>query len=304
MAKNEIAESEVVEMEVELQVYDKVSADVDAAMEWCDKIVLCYDTPKDVAESKSWIFRNLRKLNAHIDHAHKEGKAEALKFTQAMDTKKNELREKVAEQIEKKYAPIKVIEDAEAKAKADEEAKIKAEEERIEAERLAEFEAAQKKLAEEQAELAVKQAEFERKERETRITEEAKKQVLTDAYRAAKQAGEDAENRRIADVQRAKNEAVETARIEAEVVFQKQAEEERLVMEEQRIAREKKAAEEMAETERINDEKHRSDVHRAIYVAMNTELHFNEQAENAVRPAQLITQALIDGKIPHTSIQY
>ena len=74
---NEIVESEVLDMEVELQVYEKVTASVDAAMERCANIILCYDTKKDVESSRSWIFQNLNKLNPRINQAHKLGKAEA-----------------------------------------------------------------------------------------------------------------------------------------------------------------------------------------------------------------------------------
>ena len=46
-------------------------------MERCANTVLCYDTPEDIKESKSFIYQ-LRQLKAPINQAHKEGKAEAL----------------------------------------------------------------------------------------------------------------------------------------------------------------------------------------------------------------------------------
>lgn len=311
-----VTEVEIVEMDVELEVYDKVSADVDAAMERCDKIVLKYDTPQDIKDAKSWIYQNLRKLNALIDHAHKDGKAQALKFTRGMDTKKNELRGKVAEQIDKHYAPIRAIEDAAKKlAEEIEEREMQAEiceQEAKQAEedkRQAEFTAAQEKLAKEAADLQAKQAGFDREKREARIAEEAKKQ----AEEKLKDALVDAEFRRLGDIRREKEAAeaaVQRARDEAAAEAH---EKERLIMEQQqadrietaRIADDKlkrKEEAEFAETRRINDKKHRSDVHKAIYIAINMAIHLAEQDHEV--PAVRLTQALIDGNIPHVKIKY
>lgn len=291
MEAKEITESEVVEMEVELQVYDKVSADVDAAMERCANIILCYDTAADITLSKSWIFQNLNKLNPIIKQAGKLGKAEALNFTRAMTAKEKELLGKVAKQIEIHSAPIKLIEDAEAKKVADEEAKIKAEEERMEIQRRAEHDGALLKLAAEQETLRIKQEAFDRKERDARIAEEATKK----AYENAQYDATVAENHRIADVQRAKDEAADEAQ-----------EKERAVMEEQRIAREKKEADRIADVRRSKDKKHRSTVHRAIYkslisVVVNGQWDKGKLGEHL---AKNVTQALIDQKIPHVVIQY
>ena len=85
-------------------------------------------------------------------------------------------------------------------------------------------------------------------------------------------------------------------------------EKERLVMEGQRMDTEFKRQYEMAETERINDEKHRKQVHNNIWAGfkglqimktLNTLEH-----RSASKFGQELTQALIDGKIPHTKIEY
>ena len=90
---------------------------------------------------------------------------------------------------------------------------------------------------------------------------------------------------------------------ESEVLDLEEAQEkERLIMEAQRADRQAELELESQEQERINDEKHRSEVHRAIYIAINTAIHFAEQGN--VRVATRLTQELIDGKIPHVTIQY
>jgi len=288
-----IAESEVVEMEVELQVYDKVSAAVDAAMERCANIVLCYDTPKDITESKSWIFQNLNKLNPLIKQAGKLGKAEALKFTRAMYGKEKDLLQKVAKQIEEKYAPIKLIEDASAKKKAEEEAKIKAEEERMEAERQAELEAREEAVRIEREKLEKEKEEIARVEREKAIAEEAKKkaeetskQAAIDALVSFEEAKVAAENRRIADVQREKDKAAaEAAALSAHLASLE--------------AKEKKLAEEteFRETERINNEAHRKDVNNKIL-----ETILGKCVSEA--SAKALICDMINGKVPNVTVNY
>lgn len=290
---NEIIESELIEIEVELQVFDKVSLAVEAAKEECAKIVLKYDTPKDIKDAKSFIY-DIRLLKAPITQAHKMAKAQLLVDGRAMDAKKNMLIGALEEMIEEKYAPIKLIEDAEKKDAEEIEAWAMQGEICEQEAKQAEHDAAQKKLAEVQAELAAKQAEFDRKERDARIAEEATKKAEYDAEiarirteRMAEQSRADAAVAAKYDVQRVKDKAAAEAQ-----------EKERAVMEEQRIAREKKAEEEMAETERINDEAHRSKVHRAIWRTFHEGTCLNDSQSRAV------TQALIDGRIPNVTINY
>lgn len=312
MEANEPVEVEVMDMEVELQIFDAVSASVDAAMERCANIVLCYDTPKDVKSSRSWIYQNLNKLNPPIKKAGELGKAEALKFTRAMTAKEKELLGKVAKQIEDKYAPIKLIEETEALKKADEEAKKKAEEERIEAERLAEIEAAQKKLAEDQEELHLKQLEFNRKERDKIIAEDAAREAEQAARQAvvraentknaveekARQDAIAAENAKIVAVQRVKDEAEAAAQERIAIAMEEQVAEkiETARIEDDKLKRKEEA--EMAEADRINDEKHRSRIHKAIYLHILDTWHVGKVLATA------ITQSLIDENFPHTKIIY
>lgn len=337
---NEITESEVLEREVELEVFDSVRVAVGAAKERCANIILKYDTPKDIKDAKSFIY-DIRLLKAPINEVHKIQCAQMIRDKKACDSLRNKLIGALDEMIEEKYAPIKLIEDAEAKKKADEEAKIQAEEERIEAERLAEIEAQEAELAQKQIELAAeavclkaKQDELDRKEREARIAEEIERRVRRDAEEALRvaeshridaeeQAAEklrqaviDAERDRVAaegkarmdaanaenarkqaivDADNAKAAAVQKAKDEAATEAQ---EKEQAVIEKQRLDRAYALELESQEQERKDDEKHRSQIHRAIYT------FYLENTSLGKEICTKLTQALIDGKIPHVKIEY
>lgn len=291
METKEITESEVMEMEVELEVFDEVTAAVEAAKKKCADIILKYDTPQDIKEAKSFIY-DIRRLKAPITQAHKMAKAQLLVDGRAMDAKKNMLIGTLEDMIEEKYAPIKIIEDAE-KAKKDEEDRIAREqEEAMEAERLAEIEARERAAAEKEAELKAKQEEIERKEREARIVDEAKKRAVIEADNKLFQAEEKAkaelriaENRRLADVQRAKDEAKAERQAE-QIEAERQAEHQRQIKEEREIA----------ETQRINDQTHQGKIHREIYKYLCDLLPEKE--------ARSLTTLLIEKQVPHTRIQY
>ena len=174
-----------------------------------------------------------------------------------------------------------------------------------------------KKLAEEQEELATKQADFDRKERDkviaenaAREAEESAKEAVERAERAralaetrAKQDAINTENARkqaIVDADNAKAAAVQKVREESAINAQVK---ERAIMEDQRIAREKKDAEDMAETDWINDEKHRSQIHRAIYLYLLCTDEGDKDGLDADQ-AKGVTQSLIDGNVPNVKIQY
>ncbi|KKN77663.1 hypothetical protein LCGC14_0357880 [marine sediment metagenome] len=293
---------EIMDTEVELQVFDEVSLAVEAAKKKCADIVLKYDTPKDIKDAKSFIY-DIRLLKAPITQAHKMAKAQLIVDGRAMDAKKNMLIGALESMIEEKYAPIQLIEDAEAKKKA--------EEERMEAERQAEFDAEQAKFEAGKAELAAKQAEFEQKERDARIAEEAEKkaaedvrqaivdaefakiaaetkarQDATNAENARKQAIVDAENAKAVAVQKAKDEAAaEATEREQELAQERRAEEARIA--------EEQAAEEL----RTADVEHRRTVHREI-LAIFTGMGMGEDF------AKTLITAISKNHIPHTKIEY
>ena len=107
-----------------------------------------------------------------------------------------------------------------------------------------------------------------------------------ESERKAKQALEDAENRRLADVQREKDKAA----AEAAALSQHLKD---LEYKEKRLAEEAEAKEQA----RAADEKHRSKIHKAIYLAVLGKCQSD-------RAAEALVHELIDGKIPHTRIEY
>ena len=309
MKTAETAEIEVLDLETELQVFDPVAAQIAEVKEKNANLVFDYEDKQGNKEARSWI-AYLRKLKAPVNEVRKMQKAEAKKLVDACDTRARDLLGHIEEMIEVHHKPIWEIQQREDKIEAERLLKIQQEKEAEEAARQAELEAKQAELDAKEAELHAKQEELERKERERQIAETAKKEeaarrekfsanLLAQAAERreaaevkAAQAAVDAENRRIADIQREKDRAT------AEAV-----EKERLIMEEKRIALEKKEQEEFEETQRINDEKHRSNVHRDIYKSVLL-IHVPGVEAMTKDLATATTKALIDGKIPHTQIIY
>lgn len=311
METNQAVEVEIVDMPMELSVFDPLKVKIQEAKEKNALLAFDYKDKQGNKDARSWVAQ-LRTLKAPVSELHKTGKAEALKYCNEWDKAKNDIITGIEEMIEYHDKPLREIKDAEAKKKADEEAKIKAEEERVEAERLAEIEAREKEFAQKQIELAAeavclkaKQDELERKERETRIAEDAKKKAAIEAdnklfqaeekakqdainaENARKQAVIEAENAKAAAVQKAKDEATaQASAIEAQLTQDRRAEEARV------------AEEQAAEQLRQADTDHRSDVHRDIYLYLLAPCGIDKQS------AEAIVHTLIDGKIPHVSIQY
>jgi len=290
-------EVEVIDLQTELQVFDPIHAKIEEMKEKNASIVFDYEDKQGNKDARSHIAR-LRKLKKPVTEIHKMAKAEALRFTKALDGKKKQLIGAVDDMIKVHHEPIWEIEQRELAIQAEKELEAKRQEEEAEAARLAEIEAKEKELAEKESELAAKQRRIDQHEHEREIAENAARKAEAEA----KQAGIDAENRRVADVQRAKDEAAaEAARVK------------RLAEEEQRVKDEEVLAakhaelarieqEKAAEEARISDEKHRSKIHRAIYKALRVQLEWQAASEKG--PSQVVTQALIDNKIPHVTINY
>jgi hypothetical protein len=247
--KEEVMEVEVIDLQAELAVFDPVANAVADAKERCANIVLSYDTQDEIKEAKSFIYQ-IRKLKAPINEVHRLAKAEALKFTKALDNKKRELIGAVDEMIEEKYAPIKEIEDAETLRLAEEALAKQQAEEAAERERLAEIEAKERELAGREAKIEAEKQKLRQAEREKEIAENAARQAEANA----KQALADAENRRLADVQRERDRAVAEA-----AEKEKMAESIRKADEAARLELE---AQEQA---RITDKAHRLKIHTEIF---------------------------------------
>lgn len=308
----------VLDMDVELQVYDKVSAAVEQAKIRCANIVLSYDTPQDIKEAKSFIYQNLRKLKTSITEVHKIQCAQLIKDKKACDAVKKKLHGVVEEMIEEKYAPIRKIEEAETIRLAEEKLKKEQEEAAIEQARLdkiKEAEAAvaarERELAEAEAKVKAEKEKLEREARERQIAEDAKKQAAEDAKQAvidaenAKKAAEErvkqeavnAENARkqaVVDADNAKAAAVQKAKDEAAA---EAAEKERLAAETAEKDRMYQLELESQEQERIADKEHRRKIHRdilGILTGMGMEEGF----------AKAVIIAISQGGINHVTINY
>jgi hypothetical protein len=279
----ETTEVEVIDLQTELQIFDPIAAQIEEMKEKNANLVFDYEDKDGNKNARSHI-ATLRKLKKPITETHRLAKAEAKKFCDALDGKKRELIGIVEDMIEVHHKPIWEIEQREIAKKAEEELRIQQEKEAEEAARLAEIEAREKAAAEKEAELKRQQEEIERKEREAQLVAEAEER----AKEKAKQDLIDAENRRIAEVQAEKNRAA------AEIAAKEKA-----------IAEEKRADEaarlelEAQEQERQANIEHRKQIHKDIYQGFCA-LKDVYDTQTAVA----ITKAVIDGKIPHVTIQY
>lgn len=303
-------EVEVIDLQAELQVFDPVAFAIEEAKKKNADLVFDYEDKDGNKAARSHI-AELRRLKAPINEVHKVAKAEALKFTKALDSKKKELIGAVEDMIKVHHEPIWEIEQRELAIQAEKELEAKRKEEEAEIARLAEIEKRELELAEREAQVQAEKDKLGREARERQVAEDAKKQAREDARQAVidaenakiaaeervkqdainaenarKQALVDAENAKAAAVQRAKDEAAaEAAALSAHVAD--------LEVKETALAEEAEAAEQL----RIADTEHRSKIHRAIYSAL-----IDMQCDKAA--ATWFTQLLIDEKIPHTHIQY
>jgi len=317
MSETETVEVEVVDLQQELAVFDPVTEAVEQAKSRCANIVLSYDTPDEIKEAKSFIYR-IRKLKAPVSEVHRLAKAEAKKFVDALDGKKRELMGAIQEMIDEKEAPIKELEEKETLRLAEVQLKKEQEEEAIEQARLAEIEKQRRELAEREAKVKAEEEKIAREARERQIAEDAKKQAAIDAEAALaesvrqRQAAEDkakqdainAENRRRADVQREKDKA---AADEANLRRRMQDDQDEKdiaarLREEQDLIYQ--AELESQEQERIADKAHRSKIHREIYAWLQRQYSLDMTKELRDSIAKVTTQALIDGMIPHVTINY
>lgn len=276
-----ITEVEIVDMPMELTVFDPLDAQIAEAKEKNANLVFDYEDKKGNKEARSWV-AHLRKFKAPVSEMHKTGKAEALKYCKAWDDAKNKRIAAIEEMIEVHYAPIRAIEEREeAKRKAEEE-RIQREKEESEAKRQAEIEAREAAIREKEEQLRKERAEIERKEREARIAEEARQKAAAEA----KQALIDAENRRLADIEREK----EKARLELEA-------KERAIREQKEREETERKQQEAEEKARIEDQEHRKQVHKEIYEAII-------QLGILPQDAKCVGAGIAAGKVPHVRIEY
>ena len=278
--KVEEPDIEVIDLQTELQVFDPVAAQIAEMKEKNASLVFDYEDKEGNKNARSHI-AVLRRLKKPITETHRLAKAEAKKFCDALDDKKRELIGVVEEMIQVHHEPIWEIEQREAAIEAERLLELQQANDAEEAARQAEIEARELAAAEKEAELTAKQAELERKEREARLVAEAEER----ARAKAKQDLIDAENRRIADIQREKDKAAAEA-----------AEREKELAEEKRIQEIEAARKRKAEAERQANVKHRLAVHTDIYNYI--------KGITDDPTAVIVFTALKDGQVPHVRIEY
>jgi len=278
--------------ETGLAVFDPLKTQIAEFKEENLKLVFDYEDPQGNKDARSHIFK-LRKVKTKIADVHKVAKAEALEYCRAVDAQKNALIVDVEEMIAVHDEPIKHIEEREKAEEAERQRKIQEEKDRAEAQRQAELEAREaavrqqeeKQQAEKEAREAAeraKQAQIEQAAREKEIAEKA----TAKAEAAAKKALEDAEKKRLADIE------AERQRAKAEAEAKELAE---LKRREAEAAEKAKA--EAAEKRRIENEAHRKKVHDDIGQAFMVVGLDQDDAE-------AVLQALIAKQIPRVSINY
>lgn len=165
-------EGELVDLDIELSVFDPVAKAVEEAKEKNRNLVFDYEDPKGNKDARSYI-HDLRRLKAPIAEIHKTAKAEAKRFCDALDAKKRELVGAVEEMIDYHHKPILEIEEREVRKKAEEEARIQAEKEAEEARKQAEMEERERKIREEEEKIRQEKEKLEQAERERLLKEQA-----------------------------------------------------------------------------------------------------------------------------------
>lgn len=208
--------------------------------------------------------RRLRSHKGTIADLHKTTKQGALAFGRRVDAIKNELTAGVQAIIDARMKPLDDIEDAKRKAA---EAIVEAErvaKEQADADRLADLDRREKATAAKEAELETKQREAGQAEREKRIAAEA--------------------------TETATKLAEANAQIEADALKAS------IAAEAAKKQRKKDAADE-AERKRISDRTHRSQIDAEVELALRR-TGIGDDASHDV------TMALVQGEIPHVTINY
>lgn len=308
--ESESVEVEIVDMPMELSVFDPIDIKLKEAKAKNALLVFDYEDKQGNKDARSWI-AFLRKLKAPVNETHKVGKAEAKKYCDAWDGAKNKRIKTIEEMIEYHYKHIRKIEEAETIRLAEEALKKKEAEEAAEAEQLAKIEKQKRELAEREAKVQAAEEKVAREKREYRIEQVAKKDADENARQKAEEAHVKAERERI-NAENARKQAAVHAENAKAVAVQKAKDEAAVEKTQfvQRLAQEARAEEarleeeEAAEQMRIADKEHRSKIHRAIYKRFVFELAHNREQVPSVDEPKFITQALIDGKIPHVTINY
>ena len=201
-------------MITDITKFDPLRAELAKYKEQNEILVFDYEDPQGNKDARSHVFK-LRKLKTQITEAHREVKAEALAACQAIDGQKRTLIKDVDSMIDVHAEPLRIIKQKEEEAslaiwRAQEEERL-AEEARAQKE----LEDREAKVARKEAEIKAKEdaikaeqekvyIEAERAEREKRIAEQAAEDARKQAEAGAaaeKKAIENAAAKKIADAE-------------------------------------------------------------------------------------------------------
>ena len=251
---------ELAEQNAMLVPFDEVVAEIEKYKDLNAKLAFDYEDEKGNKDARSHVY-SLRRVKGRIAEIHKDVKANVLKVSKEIDARKRELTAPVEEMIYFHDKHIKEIEQREEKAKEEMIRKAQEEKEAEDAARLEAIRMKEEELAAKAAALKAKEDEANRIEREAEVAAKAKAEAeekaakdLADAAaakaeseRQAAIALDEAEKKRIADVQAAEEKA---KREQEEKEAAQKAEQERLA----EIERQRQ--EDVAHREMVNKEVH------------------------------------------------
>lgn len=255
--------------EMSLAVFDPIKA-VSVDLEKKDAAQeFDHTTPEGEKALRSWVHR-VRGHKGDIERVRVATKAVAVEFGRKVDDLARELTITPQRIIDARMKPLDEIEDA----------KRKAAEAIVEAERVA----AEKAEAERIADLKRREAQVAEKEAKIKAAEESANVETAKAEQAERE-------KHIAEsaAQTAREEAEETARVEREATRE-------LIRKNAEIAQANKERDAEVERRRTADESHRKKIHAEIEKALWEFLPGIEASDT--------TEALIEGKIPHVTINY
>ena len=167
---------EVVDMPMELSVFDPVDVQIQEAKEKNANLVFDYNDKDGNKEARSWV-AHLRKLKRPVNETHALGKAEALTYCRKWDEAKNKRIKGLEDMIEHHYKFIREIEEAETLRLAENRLRVQREEEAKQEKARLELEAREKAVRDDREALDKEKEKIARAEREKAIAEEAKKSL-------------------------------------------------------------------------------------------------------------------------------
>ncbi len=290
-------------MMTEIVKFDPLKAEVAKYKKLNETLAFDYESKDGNAGARSHIFK-LRKVKTQITEVHREVKAEALAACQAIDGQKRSLIKDVEDMIDVHAEPLRIIKQKEEQVALDafkvREAERLAEEARVQKE----MEDREAEVARREHEIKVREdtikAEQERVQREAEQAERDKRVAQEAAERARKEAEakavaefeavEAAAAKQIADA-KAVALAKENTRLAKEADKKREAE---IKAANERFEKQQAEA---AERRRIENKKHRKYIQDTAWTDLSYHVSDEKQARN-------LFNAIVAGKIRNVTINY